>query len=49
MKELWLEIDVNIHEDQKTKLLKSAAQTCDALLVDRKDIATAKNSKVNLF
>ncbi len=48
MKELWLEIDVNIHEDQKTKLLKSAVQTCDALLVDRKDIATAKNSKVNI-
>jgi 3-dehydroquinate synthase II len=48
MKELWLEIDVNISEDQKTKLLKSVAETCDVLLVDRKDIATARNSKVNI-
>lgn len=48
MKELWLEIEVNIHEDQKTKLLKSAAQTCDVLLVDRKDIATARNFEVNI-
>ena len=48
MKELWLEIDVDIKEDQKTRLLKSAAQTCDVLLVDRKDIAAARNSKVNI-
>ena len=43
MKELWLEIDASLSETQKTKLFKSAAQTCDAVLVDGKDIATAKS------
>jgi 3-dehydroquinate synthase II len=46
MKELWLEIDANLPETQKTKLLKSAAQTCDAVLVDKKEIAKAKNSGI---
>jgi 3-dehydroquinate synthase II len=43
MKELWLEIDSNLPDAQKTKLLKSAAQTCDAVLVDEKDITVAKS------
>jgi 3-dehydroquinate synthase II len=46
MKELWLEIDASLPENQKTKLLKSAAQTCDAVLVDRKDVTKAKNSGI---
>jgi 3-dehydroquinate synthase II len=48
MKELWLEIDASLSETQKTKLLESAAQTCDAVLVDRKDIATAKESGIKV-
>jgi 3-dehydroquinate synthase II len=46
MKELWLEINASLPETQKTKLLKSAAQTCDAVLVDEKDITKAKNSGI---
>ena len=46
MKELWLEIDANLPETQKTKLLKSAAQACDAVLVDGKDVATVKSSGI---
>ena len=43
MKELWLELDTSLPEDKKSKLLKSAAQFCDAVLVDAKDIKKAKN------
>lgn len=46
MKELWLEIDAYLPEAQKTKLIKSAVQTCDALLIDNKDIPKAKNSGI---
>jgi len=46
MKELWLEIDESLPETQKTKLLKSATQTCDAVLVDAKDVENAKNSGI---
>jgi 3-dehydroquinate synthase II len=46
MKELWLEIDANLSETQKTKLLKSAAQTCDAVLVDEKDVTKARSSGI---
>ena len=46
MKELWLEIDASLSETQKTKLLKSAAQTCDAVLVDEKDVTKAKSSGI---
>jgi 3-dehydroquinate synthase II len=46
MKELWLEIDHSLPETPKTKLLKSAAQTCDVVLVDVKDIEKAKNSGI---
>jgi 3-dehydroquinate synthase II len=46
MKELWIEIDKSLTEKQKTKLLKSASQTCDAALVDEKDITKAKNSGI---
>ncbi len=43
MKELWIEIDESLPEKQKNKLLKSAAQTCDAVLVDEKDTTKTKN------
>jgi 3-dehydroquinate synthase II len=46
MKELWLELDANLPQDQKNKLLASAASTCDAVLVDESDIAAAKNSSL---
>jgi len=48
MKELWLEIDVSLSEAQKTKLLKSATQTCDAVLVDANDVAKAKTSGIKV-
>ncbi len=44
MKELWLEINSNLPDNQKTKLLKFATQTCDTVLVDKKDVIEAKNS-----
>jgi len=44
MKELWLELDVSLPENQKTKLLASAAEACDAVLVDEKDLVDAKKS-----
>jgi len=44
MKELWIEIDESLPENQKTKLLKSAAQTCDAVLVAAKDVELAKKT-----
>lgn len=46
MKELWIEIYESLPENQKTKLLKSAAQTCDVALVDGKDVTKAKNSGI---
>ena len=46
MKELWLEIEANLPETQKIKLLKSAAQTCDVVLVDAKDVTKAKDSGI---
>ena len=48
MKELWLEIDTNLPETQKTKLLKTAAQTCDAVLVDANDVAKAKTFEIKV-
>ena len=46
MKELWLEIDASVPEIQKTKLLKSAAKSCDAVLVDPEDVEKVKKSGV---
>jgi 3-dehydroquinate synthase II len=46
MKQLWLEIDASLSENQKTMLFKSAAQTCDAVLVDEKDVTKAKSSGI---
>ena len=48
MKELWLEIEASVQETQKTKLLTSAAKTCDAVLVDSEDIEKAKKAGVNV-
>ena len=42
MKEVWISIDESLPEDQKSKLLKSAAKLSDALLVDAKDVEKAK-------
>jgi 3-dehydroquinate synthase II len=44
MKELWLELDDSLPENQKTKLFASAAEACDAVLVDEKDLEFAKKS-----
>jgi 3-dehydroquinate synthase II len=44
MKELWLELDASLPENQKTKLLASAAQAWDAVLVDEKNIEIVKKS-----
>ncbi len=46
MKELWLEIDISLPENQKSKLLKSASQTCNAVLVDAKDVEKVKKAGV---
>lgn len=46
MKELWFELNPNVSEHQKIKLLKFVAQTCDAVLVDEKDVTKGKNSGI---
>jgi 3-dehydroquinate synthase II len=46
MKELWLEIEASVPETQKITLLKSAAKTCDAVLVDAEDVEKAKKAGV---
>ena len=46
MKELWLELDANLSENQKTKLLEVAIQVCDVVLVDEKDVTKVKNSGI---
>ncbi|HSQ53144.1 MAG TPA: 3-dehydroquinate synthase II [Acidobacteriota bacterium] len=46
MKELWLEIEASVPETQKTKLLKFAAKTCDAVLVNPEDVGKAKKAGV---
>ena len=48
MKDLWLEVDVSLSDAQKTKLLKSAAQICDVMLVDEQDVAQAKSFGVKV-
>ncbi|MHA2408228.1 MAG: 3-dehydroquinate synthase II, partial [Candidatus Ranarchaeia archaeon] len=48
MKELWIEMDPNISENQKIELLKFSALNCDTVLVDAKDIKKAKNSGNNV-
>jgi len=44
MKELWIEIDESLPENQKNMLLNFAAQTCDAVLVAAKDVELAKKT-----
>ncbi|MGD9130196.1 MAG: 3-dehydroquinate synthase II [Candidatus Bathyarchaeota archaeon] len=46
MKELWVELDESLPENQKSKLLKSASQLCDAVLVDAKDVEKAKKAGI---
>jgi 3-dehydroquinate synthase II len=42
MKELWLQLDSSLSKNRKTKLLNSATQTSDVVLVDSKDTETVK-------
>jgi 3-dehydroquinate synthase II len=44
VKELWIKIDESLSDDLKNKLLKSAAQTCDAILTSVKDVEKAKKT-----
>jgi len=44
MKELWIEIVESLPADQKSRLLNSAAQFCDAMLVGAKDVELAKKT-----
>jgi 3-dehydroquinate synthase II len=44
MKELWIEIDKSLPEKQKSKLLNSATQFCDVVLVGAKDVENAKKT-----
>jgi 3-dehydroquinate synthase II len=46
MKELWIELDESLPENQKSKLLKSASQLCDAVLVDAEDVKKAKKAGI---
>jgi len=46
MKELWIRVDSSMPSHQKDSLLKAAAQVCDAILVDVKDIENAKKTGV---
>ena len=48
MKELWIELDESLPENKKAKLLKSAAQTCDAVLVAAKDVEQAKKAGIKV-
>jgi 3-dehydroquinate synthase II len=48
MKELWVKIDESLPEEQKNKLLNSAAQFCDVLFVGTKDAEKAKKSGVKV-
>ena len=42
MKELWIEVNTNLSENQKNKLFQSAVQTCDVILVNLDDLISAK-------
>jgi 3-dehydroquinate synthase II len=44
MKELWIEVDESLSEEQKSKIMNSAAQFCDVLLVGTADVETAKKT-----
>ena len=44
MKELWIEINESISGDLKSNFLKSAAQVCDAVLVNAKDVEGTKKT-----
>jgi len=48
VKELWIEIDKSFSEDVKKGLLKSAAKTCDTVLVDIEDLENAKGTEVKI-
>jgi len=48
MKELWIEIDESLSEEEKNKLLKTAARDCDVVLVGAKDVKNAKKTGAKL-
>jgi 3-dehydroquinate synthase II len=44
MKELWIEVNGSLSEEQKSKIMNSAAQFCDVLLIGTADVETAKKT-----
>ncbi len=44
MKELWVELNESLPNDLKDRLLKSAAQVCDAVLVGARDVKNARRT-----
>jgi 3-dehydroquinate synthase II len=44
LKELWIEVDGSLSEEQKSKLLNSAAKFCDVLFVGTADVENAKRT-----
>ncbi|MCW4034462.1 MAG: hypothetical protein NWF03_03780, partial [Candidatus Bathyarchaeota archaeon] len=44
MKELWLELDPKLPNDKKGKLLSSASEICDTVLVEPADVDAAKKA-----
>ena len=48
MKEVWLEIDASIPDNQKTKLLKLASWTCNTVIVDPLDMEKTKERGIKI-
>lgn len=48
MKELWVKLRESIPDDLRSSLLKLAAQVCDVLLVEPRDIESAKKTGVKV-
>jgi 3-dehydroquinate synthase II len=44
MKELWIRVDKSVSNNAKDAFLKSAAQVCDAILVNTKDVENARKT-----
>jgi len=44
VKELWVEINKSLSDDLKSSLMKTAAQVCDVILVDARDVENAKKT-----
>lgn len=48
MKELWIKLNVSLPDDTKDSLFKSAAQVCDAILVDAKEVENVRQFGVKI-